>query len=112
MSESGLYSDDSESNTEDFPDEDDDSYDYTGEEDSESDDENISDDYSDSDNAQIGETGLYQRRGSCSEHYYWEESQGRTQGEGGYGRRRGVTAFIIVFTLSIIFAIVVCYYSM
>ena len=105
MSESGLYSDDSESNTEDFPDdeEDDSSYDYTGEDDSDIDND-LSEEFSDSETHPcLGGEEVYH-----GGHYYCEESQYTTKGRG----ESYLKKFVIVFTLSTIAVIMACYYVM
>ena len=102
MSESGLYSDDSDSNTRDFlDDEEDDSYDYTGEDDSNTDDD-ISEEFSDS------KEDVYNGMESYDGHYYYQGSQNTSDSR----EEKFLKKFVIVFTLSIIAVVMACYYVM
>ena len=100
MSESGLYSDDSDSNTDDFlDDEEDDSYDYTGEDDSNTD-EDISEEVSDS------REDDYHGIESYGGHYYCQESQQTSHSS----EEKYLKKFVLVFSLSIIAVVMACYY--
>eukprot|EP00090_Calanus_glacialis_P012766 TRINITY_DN21390_c0_g1_i1.p1 TRINITY_DN21390_c0_g1~~TRINITY_DN21390_c0_g1_i1.p1 ORF type:complete len:117 (-),score=42.48 TRINITY_DN21390_c0_g1_i1:47-397(-) len=114
MSESGLYSDESENDdSENYDDDDDSSYDYTGEDNSNSDDEDdyeYSDQYSDDEKAPDYEPVVHKGEAGPQD---WEagsrgeESQLRTLES---RRRPAVWDFVFVFSLSIAAIVVTCYY--
>ena len=114
MSESGLYSDESENDdSENYDDDDDSSYDYTGEDNSSSDDEDdyeYSDQYSDDEKAPDYEPVVHKGEAGPQD---WEagsrgeESQLRTLES---RRRPAVWDLVFVFSLSIAAIVVTCYY--